>query len=595
MSQTKKIDLLADDLARRVGVQRLANRPNASGANQYGEAGLSASDLKKRFDEFPERLRIKINEIINMLGGDEATRYIAINYNGIPVKEGAMLPDNLYDLLMLIANGDFANNFIRINQTGTADSWWLEDIINELHKNVADLTESTGNNRKDIDKIITDTSVTSEATTNGHRVNIKLAGKTVSFEIMNGKDGTKINFVRLGGGMDETVIFYEFPYLPVGAVFYDGDTGGFYRVEALDEDYDGQIKASYLGGKIDLPIAKGSGTNAVVIGNDNNIASGNYSVAEGYNTTASDHYTHSEGYGTKATKGYTHAEGYKTSATAKAAHSEGNQTTASGLHSHSEGYVTTASGGNAHAEGARTVASGDNSHAEGEYTIAKGNYSHAEGRYTEVYGNQSHIEGFSSANASSVVSDLSESTSEDTIKSAWANNKFALVLGNNAHGEGKDNLVLGAFSHAEGRNTIAGSDANSAWYAHAEGKDTKALGNASHAEGLKAEATGAVSHAEGSQTKASGDWSHAEGGLTEARGDYSHASGTGTIAKETAQFVCGAYNADDPTALFIVGASNNPSARANCFSAGHDGSNFCLKIGSTKITEAQLKKLIALI
>jgi lysophospholipase L1-like esterase len=247
MSQTKKIELLADDLAKRVGVQRLANRPNVN-ANQYGEAGLSASDLKKRFDAFPEELRIKINEIINMLGGDEATSYIAINYNGIPVKEGATRPENLYDLLMLIANGDFANNFIRVNQTGTANSWWLEDIINELHKNVADLTESTGNNRNDINKIINDTSVTLEATATGHRVNIKLAGETVSFEITNGKNGTEINFVRLHGGMDEDVTFYEFPYLPVGRVFYDGDTGGFYRVTALDEDWLGQIKATYLGG-----------------------------------------------------------------------------------------------------------------------------------------------------------------------------------------------------------------------------------------------------------------------------------------------------------------------------------------------------------
>lgn len=250
MSQTKKIDLLADNLAKSVGIQSLANRPNAIGANQYGDAGLSASELKKRFDEFPERLRVKINEIIKMLGGDEATSYIAINYAGIPVKEGATLPDNLHDLLMLIANGDFANNFIRVNQTGTANSWWLEDIINELHKNVADLIESTGNNRNDIDKIINDTSVTLEATANGHRVNIKLAGETVSFEITNGKNGTEINFVRLHGGMDEDVTFYEFPYLPVGTVFYDGDTGGFYRVEALDEDYYGQIKATYLGGNL---------------------------------------------------------------------------------------------------------------------------------------------------------------------------------------------------------------------------------------------------------------------------------------------------------------------------------------------------------
>lgn len=339
-----------------------------------------------------------------------------------------------------------------------------------------------------------------------------------------------------------------------------------------------------------------TGTGSVAFGSGNTV-SGDAAFATGAGTQATDHYSHAEGYQTKALKGYCHAEGVGSEASNTAAHAEGKNTIASGLHSHAEGYHTTASGGNAHAEGGRTVASGNNSHAEGEHTTAKGNYSHAEGNYTEVYGDRSHIEGFSGAKASSVISGLSQSTSEDTIKSAWANNKFALVLSNNSHGEGRDNLVLGAFSHAEGRNTIAGSDANSAWYAHAEGKDTKALGNASHAEGLKAEATGAVSHAEGSQTIASGDWSHAEGALTEARGDYSHASGTGTIAKEMAQFVCGAYNADDSNALFIVGAAQSDLSRANCFSTGRqrsDGEAY-IKIGNIAITETQLNALLDLI
>lgn len=334
-----------------------------------------------------------------------------------------------------------------------------------------------------------------------------------------------------------------------------------------------------------------TGSGSVAFGSGNTV-SGDAAFAAGAETQAADHYSHAEGYQTKALKGYSHAEGTGSEASNTAAHAEGKNTVASGLHSHAEGYHTTASGGNAHAEGGRTVASGDNSHAEGERTVANGNYSHAEGNYTEVYGDRSHIEGFSSAKASSVVSGLSQSTSEDTIKSAWANNKFALVLGNNAHGEGKDNLVLGAFSHAEGRNTIAGSDANSAWYAHAEGKDTKALGNASHAEGLKTEATGQVSHAEGSQTIASGDWSHAEGALTEAQGDYSHASGTGTIAKEMAQFVCGAYNAEDSDALLIVGAAQSDLSRTNCFSTGRysDGKSY-IKIGNAQLTANESKVL----
>lgn len=375
-------------------------------------------------------------------------------------------------------------------------------------------------------------------------------------------------------------------------------------------------------GNIDLPISKGSGTNAVIIGDSNNVASGDYSVAEGSVTTASDHYAHAEGYGTKATKGYAHAEGQNTTASATAAHSEGNQTIASGARAHAEGYVTTASGGNSHAEGARTQAIGSNSHAEGEYTEAKGDYAHAEGRNTiaggrlshaegyktEVYGEDAHIEGLSTNRASSIVSNLTLDTDENAIKNAWNNDKFALVLNHHAHGEGRDNLVFGECSHAEGRNNIAGNK-TSGWYAHAEGKNTTATGNASHSEGINTKATGAISHAEGSNTTASGDWSHSEGAETQATNVYahaegygtvasaeaSHASGYNTIANKPAQFVCGSCNADDPTAMFIVGASESKSSRKNCFSSGYDGSDFYLKIGSTKITEAQLKKLLNLI
>lgn len=342
------------------------------------------------------------------------------------------------------------------------------------------------------------------------------------------------------------------------------------------------------------------------------LAKGNASHVEGQNNLALDHYTHVEGSENQALGGFAHAEGWKTIANGTSAHAEGNMTYAGnrahaegessraegqyshaegrntltqGLGSHAEGRYTKATKDDAHAEGHNTKATNYRAHAEGFYTIAAGQSSHAEGAYTEVYGTNSHVQGLSSASAASIVSGLTDATATSTIKTAWENSKFALVIGDNAHGEGRDNLVLGDYSHAEGRNTIAGDNDTSAWYAHAEGKDTQAIGNASHAEGLKSIASGAVAHAEGSQTEATGDWSHAEGALTKAQGDYSHASGTGTIAKETAQFVCGAYNADDSNALLIVGAAQSDLSRSNCFSTGRssDGKSYA------KIGNAQLK------
>ena len=66
---------------------------------------------------------------------------------------------------------------------------------------------------------------------------------------------------------------------------------------------------------------------------------------------------------------------------------------ASGEYSHAEGKLTTASGGSSHAEGCKTIASNYYSHAEGHSTTASGISSHAEGRYTVAKGKYSHASG----------------------------------------------------------------------------------------------------------------------------------------------------------------------------------------------------------
>lgn len=116
----------------------------------------------------------------------------------------------------------------------------------------------------------------------------------------------------------------------------------------------------------------GTGTNAEIF-NDytNNIASGNYS--------------HAEGFKTKATKMYSHAEGSFTSAI--------------GSSSHAEGYQTKATGSNSHAEGSETEAFGNSSHAEGHGTIAQGAYSHVQGKYNiEGQTTYAHIVGNGTSN-----------------------------------------------------------------------------------------------------------------------------------------------------------------------------------------------------
>jgi hypothetical protein len=66
---------------------------------------------------------------------------------------------------------------------------------------------------------------------------------------------------------------------------------------------------------------------------------------------------------------------------------------ATGDYSHAEGSITKAVGNYSHAEGDFTQAKGDYSHAEGQETIASGSYSHAEGYQTIALANHQHVQG----------------------------------------------------------------------------------------------------------------------------------------------------------------------------------------------------------
>ncbi len=71
-------------------ITELSDRPNKVSA--FGEVGLAAQDLKKRFDEFPEVVKDKINEIVQILNSENATKYIALMPD---IKMG----ESLYDFL----------------------------------------------------------------------------------------------------------------------------------------------------------------------------------------------------------------------------------------------------------------------------------------------------------------------------------------------------------------------------------------------------------------------------------------------------------------------------------------------------------------
>jgi hypothetical protein len=263
------------------------------------------------------------------------------------------------------------------------------------------------------------------------------------------------------------------------------------------------------------------------------VASGDYAVAEGYQTSATSNYSHAEGYSTKASGYYSHAEGNSTTASGYNSHVEGGGTTASGPQSHAEGGGTKAYGTNSHAEGGGTTASGECSHAEGQGTQAIGSQSHAEGGGTQANGAYSHAEGLrTTASGNSSHAEGQYTTASGSYSHAEGNTTTA--SGESSHAEGTGTIASGPQSHTEGGGTTAsgicahaeGYNAKaSGQYSHSEGSSTEANGFASHAEGYSTKASGYASHAEGFNVQASGRYSHAEGGGTKSYGDYSHAEG----------------------------------------------------------------------
>jgi hypothetical protein len=122
-------------------------------------------------------------------------------------------------------------------------------------------------------------------------------------------------------------------------------------------------------------------TGSLIQGQEGNLASGDYSHAEGYYSTSSGIFSHAEGNSTEAIGEYSHAEGDNTQAKGDYSHAEGQETISSGSYSHAEGYLTIAIGQRSHAEGESTLALGYASHAEGFQTIASADYQHVQGKY----------------------------------------------------------------------------------------------------------------------------------------------------------------------------------------------------------------------
>jgi len=320
--------------------------------------------------------------------------------------------------------------------------------------------------------------------------NIRLTGLTATTISATTYQGlpTSNNFYTTGATISNNIAYFDrndtlSAYTLNLSAFTSNDiyvTGGTYNpvngtTTLLRNDGGTVVVSGYYTGATEYWTSGSTGSYSIKAVNDTTIDStGNYSVAEGFNTLASGNYSH--------------AENEATQALGESSHSEGNQTIAEGNYSHAEGINTWAFNANSHAEGSNTQALGESSHSEGTFTTAEGYSSHAEGQLTIAQANSSHAEGLSTT-------------------------------------------AIGDESHAEGYLTIANGIAS-----HAEGTQTTTINQSSHAEGAATTAIGEASHAEGNGNISYGSGSHAEGyldskfGASIAIANGSHAEGSGTKA-----------------------------------------------------------------
>ena len=150
-------------------------------------------------------------------------------------------------------------------------------------------------------------------------------------------------------------------------------------------------------------------------------------------------------------------------ATGNFSHAEGKLTKVNGEASHVEGYSNTVNALHAHAEGHRNTVSGNDSHAEGRENIVSGEYAHVEGYKNKVLFNAGHAEG-----TTTTVSAVNAHTE--------GNSTYVHSNADNSHAEGTGSYTKGVNAHAENSSYANGKNSHSGGEATAGGINSFAHG-----------------------------------------------------------------------------------------------------------------------
>lgn len=131
MENQYKFANVTDRQLKQMGVQALADRPNA--AQQYGQSGLTATQLKLWFDKLSTLLAEKINELQNAIQGEDAAKYIGLAMGQYKT---------LDELFVGMQDGSFAASLLKLYGNENAmEPAALQDIIYGIAQSISDIEE----------------------------------------------------------------------------------------------------------------------------------------------------------------------------------------------------------------------------------------------------------------------------------------------------------------------------------------------------------------------------------------------------------------------------------------------------------------------
>ena len=131
MSEKKVLPDVSEQYVADNSVQKLEDRPNRS--NQYGQSGLSANQLKERFDRLADTLAKNTRDVSKIFAGEDAGKYITVS--------GVDGYNNLYDLIAAMLSGAFAAEVLKLypdemssTKGNNKDLKSLQGVINKIAK-----------------------------------------------------------------------------------------------------------------------------------------------------------------------------------------------------------------------------------------------------------------------------------------------------------------------------------------------------------------------------------------------------------------------------------------------------------------------------